>query len=353
MKLFVLLLLSFPILLSAQVVVQSPPPPPMEKNVITDRAEDGTLEFPDVFAEFPGGTVAMQQFISENVQYPKEAIERREQGKVYLSFLVEADGSITSIQVDRGISSLLDTEAIRLVSLMPKWKPGELAGKPARTRCRLPINFTLDDDVAPAAPVQYSSAYPDANPADAKAITDVFAAYKRAMLSDQGSEVAKFVDQNTLDYYDYILEQVRYAVESDVTNLGLVHQLSIVLIRHTASRKDLEKLNGQSLLAYLVNNQRIGKGSLEENTLSVIKSNGTIAQAYIREEEKETSRYFLFHKEKGVWRIDLTTHFDSMQKILEGYTSELNISEKELMVLLLEQITDKKPDDRIWEPLVK
>lgn len=102
------------------------------------------IEFPDVEATFPGGAGAMQQWIGKNVQYPQTSIELGEQGKVYVSFVVEPDGSITGVNIERGVSDDLDREAKRLVRSMPKWSPGEAGGKKARTRCRLPINFTLN-----------------------------------------------------------------------------------------------------------------------------------------------------------------------------------------------------------------
>jgi protein TonB len=124
-------------------VVQTPPPVdigPVEEVKI----EEEIIDFPDVEATFPGGAAAMQKWIAENVQYPQTAIEMNEQGRVYLSFVVEPDGSITNIAVERGVSADLDKEAKRLLRKMPKWAPGEAKGKKARTRCRLPINFTLN-----------------------------------------------------------------------------------------------------------------------------------------------------------------------------------------------------------------
>ncbi len=106
--------------------------------------EEEIIEFPDVEASFPGGPAELQKFIKENVQYPQTSIEMNEQGRVYLSFVVEADGSISNIAVERGVSEDLDREAKRVVRSMPKWNAGESKGKKARTRCRLPINFTLN-----------------------------------------------------------------------------------------------------------------------------------------------------------------------------------------------------------------
>lgn len=106
--------------------------------------EQPIIEYPDLEASFPGGVVALQRWISENVQYPQTSIEMNEQGKVYLSFVVETDGSISNISIERGVSPDLDKEAKRVLRKMPNWEAGEAKGKKARTRCRLPINFTLN-----------------------------------------------------------------------------------------------------------------------------------------------------------------------------------------------------------------
>jgi protein TonB len=102
------------------------------------------IDFPDVEATFPGGPAEMQKWINSNVQYPQTSIEMNEQGRVYLSFVVEPDGSITNVSVERGVSPDLDKEAKRVVRRMPKWTAGEAGGKKVRTRCRLPIIFTLE-----------------------------------------------------------------------------------------------------------------------------------------------------------------------------------------------------------------
>lgn len=94
-------------------------------------------------AEFPGGVKGLQKYINENVMYPESAIDRGEQGKVFMEFVVEKDGSISSIKVKKGLSKDLNKESIRVVKSMPPWIPGYVDGLPARTRCRLPIVYTL------------------------------------------------------------------------------------------------------------------------------------------------------------------------------------------------------------------
>jgi protein TonB len=123
-------------------VVQTPPPVDFGKEEVV--IEEEIIDFPDVEASFPGGAAAMQKWIGDNVQYPQTAIEMNEQGRVYLSFVVESNGSIGGVKIERGVSVDLDREAKRLLRKMPKWTAGEARGRKVRTRCRLPINFTLN-----------------------------------------------------------------------------------------------------------------------------------------------------------------------------------------------------------------
>lgn len=95
-------------------------------------------------ASFPGGARALQEFINSTVQYPQDALEKGISGKVYLSFVVEKDGSLTNIEVARSAHELLDREALRVVRAMPNWIPGESEGRPVRTRTYFPIVFALD-----------------------------------------------------------------------------------------------------------------------------------------------------------------------------------------------------------------
>jgi len=120
------------------------PPPPVEIDIEEEPLPEAEIiDFPDVEAGFPGGAAELQKWIASNVVYPETSIEMEDQGKVYLSFVVESDGSISHISVEKGVSKELDREAKRVVRQMPKWSAGEAGGKKVRTRCRLPIVFTL------------------------------------------------------------------------------------------------------------------------------------------------------------------------------------------------------------------
>ena len=97
-------------------------------------------------AEFPGGDRALLDFLKSNLVYPKVAQDSSIQGRVIVKFTVEKDGSITDVEVARSVYPALDEEAVRVVSMMPKWKPATKKGEPIRCKYILPIFFRLSDE---------------------------------------------------------------------------------------------------------------------------------------------------------------------------------------------------------------
>ena len=121
---------------------------PIEPTVPIDIIEDEIVEeVPFIIVEnmptFPGGEKKMLEYVAKNVKYPQLAKEVGTQGRVFVSFVVEKDGSITNVTILRGIGSGCDEEAIRVVKSMPKWNPGLQCGRAVRVSCNLPINFKL------------------------------------------------------------------------------------------------------------------------------------------------------------------------------------------------------------------
>ncbi len=98
---------------------------------------------PEVEAEYPGGYDALMRFMAENIKYPNLAKESGISGKVYVSFVVEKDGSIGHVKIAREIGGGCGAEAVRVVKAMPKWSPGKQNGRPVRTSYTIPVNFEL------------------------------------------------------------------------------------------------------------------------------------------------------------------------------------------------------------------
>lgn len=165
--------------ITTQDEVKPPPPPPPPKvtdvlNIVeddveleeelviedTEASEDMEVDFSDMqtdeeqeeapvffivedMPEFPGGDAALHKYLATSVDYPVIAQENGIQGRVYVKFVINTDGSVTEVQIARGVDPSLDKEAIRVVKSMPKWKPGKQRGKAVRVSYTVPINFVL------------------------------------------------------------------------------------------------------------------------------------------------------------------------------------------------------------------
>lgn len=150
-----------------------PPPPAPEIEVVDDDVEieeeveiqdveaDATTEIvemppveeeaePDFFTivedmpAFPGGDAALLKYIAENVKYPPIAKENGITGVVYVSYIVDRDGSVKDVKVVRGADPFLDKEAIRVVKTLKGYKPGKQRGKPVPVQFTIPIRFVLN-----------------------------------------------------------------------------------------------------------------------------------------------------------------------------------------------------------------
>lgn len=102
------------------------------------------VEYTDVDAAYVGGHVEMIKFIQVHLEYPEDAIAIGDQGKAYVRFIVERDGSISNVKATGEVGRSIKREAERIVRSFPKWIPGELNGKRVRSYVRLPITFVLD-----------------------------------------------------------------------------------------------------------------------------------------------------------------------------------------------------------------
>jgi protein TonB len=160
--------------------IQAPPPPPqiiesfsivdddikIEDNLIIEDTEtdnrmiidiamvvqtlEKETEEVEVFSivenmpEFPGGELALHRFIANTVKYPLIAMENGIQGKVYVTFVVERDGSVSNVKILKGVDPSLDNEALRVMKMLPKWIPGKQGGKTVRVSYNVPINFVFN-----------------------------------------------------------------------------------------------------------------------------------------------------------------------------------------------------------------
>lgn len=122
-------------LIGSMAVAQSVDATPVEETIYSVVETD---------PEYPGGIDALYKYLVTNAHYPENARQHGIQGTVYITFIIERDGSISNVKVLRSPSDELSAEAVRLVKAMARWKPGKQNGKPVRVQFNLPINFSLD-----------------------------------------------------------------------------------------------------------------------------------------------------------------------------------------------------------------
>ena len=115
-------------------------PPEIEEEEIV---EAEIFKVVEEMPEFPGGAAKMMEFIQKNIKYPMMARESDIQGRVFVNFVVEPNGTITNVTVMRGIGGGCDEEALRVVQSMPNWKPGKQRGSAVRCSFTVPIIFKL------------------------------------------------------------------------------------------------------------------------------------------------------------------------------------------------------------------
>lgn len=123
------------------VVVLGAPVPSMDE--LAQKGTDHVYQAVDEMPQFPGGNRAMMAYIGQNIKYPAEAVAKGIEGRVLVQFVVNKEGDLQDIKVMKSIDPLLDQEAIRVISSMPKWTPGKLKGEAVNIQYVLPIQFNI------------------------------------------------------------------------------------------------------------------------------------------------------------------------------------------------------------------
>jgi TonB family protein len=111
-----------------------------------EETHDDVFMVVEEMPEFPGGTMALLEYLRSNIKYPKECRDNNIQGRVLVSFIVGKDGKITNPEIVLGVDQALDAEAMKVVAAMPEWKPGTQKGEKVRVQYTIPINFRLNKE---------------------------------------------------------------------------------------------------------------------------------------------------------------------------------------------------------------
>jgi len=122
-----------------EVIEEYVAPEVVEEEVV----EQEIFQIVEEMPAFPGGEQKLMEYVAKNIKYPQIARETGIQGRVFVGFVVEPDGSISNVKLLRGIGGGCDEEAMRVIKSLPKWKPGKQRGKAVRVSYQIPVFFKL------------------------------------------------------------------------------------------------------------------------------------------------------------------------------------------------------------------
>lgn len=107
------------------------------------KEQKAPLEIVELQPEFPGGPEALMQYFADSTRYPEQAVADSIEGRVVCRMVIHKDGSVSDVEVLRGVDPLLDAEAIRVIEAMPKWTPGKVKGEAVDAYFSVPVVFRL------------------------------------------------------------------------------------------------------------------------------------------------------------------------------------------------------------------
>lgn len=183
-----------------------------------------------------------------------------------------------------------------------------------------------------------------------KLVNAAFENYKTALTNGNGSEAVKYVNQSTINYFNNILGWVRYADSTQISQARVFDKLMILVVRHKATKEEIQSFDGAGLLAYCISNGLIGKPPISGSTITNIKVADKTATAQIVMKSKPQNFYLQFFEEKN-WKIDLTAIFNDSNTKLQSIASEQHKTETELVLYIIEKNLKKTVTKEIWKPI--
>ncbi|MBO9613031.1 MAG: hypothetical protein J7619_10070 [Dyadobacter sp.] len=184
-----------------------------------------------------------------------------------------------------------------------------------------------------------------------KQVRKTFEDYKSAILNDKGEEAAGLVDTKTINYYGDILEKVKTADSLKVDGLSLMDKLMVLIVRHRIPKEEIMTTNGRQLLVTAIKMGMVGKSSVINNEVGVVKVNGNFASGELLVRGQKTPLAFEFNKENGAWKLDLTAAFPAAQAAFQHLVKESGQPENEYLLSLVELSSGKEATREVWLPV--
>ena len=186
---------------------------------------------------------------------------------------------------------------------------------------------------------------------EVKMIQESFENYRSAILNRKGELAYTLVDINTKKYYEKTINMILHLSEIETKKLSLLNKVNVLMARHRIEPDVLTKMSGKSFFVYAVDNGWIGEESVSNLQIEVVEINDNFAKTHIVTEEGEAPFGFSFRREDGKWRIDLTSMFSISNVAFSKQAENMGVSENEFIFMILESISGKKVESKIWNPI--
>jgi hypothetical protein len=185
-----------------------------------------------------------------------------------------------------------------------------------------------------------------------KLVRTSFENYRSAILNDKGEEAFNCIDSRTVKYYSDMLELVKNADSTEVSNLSLMDKMMVLTIRYRVPKEEVLTLDGKGLFIYAVESGMVGKNSVANNSIGEITIDKEFAKGQFISNGKKSPLYFHFYKEDEQWKVDLTSIFPMTNIVFKQLAEKSGLSENEYVFTLIEMITGTKPGNEIWNKLI-
>lgn len=185
----------------------------------------------------------------------------------------------------------------------------------------------------------------------AREVAGCFAAYKDAILSQQGEAAVDRLSRNTVDEFENYVGMALGAEREELEALSLINRMQVILMRHRIPLETLRELTGRSAVVYAVDRDWIGKDEVIRTELGEVSIHGDRATAEVIIGGQVAPNRFQFRREYGSWRFDLLPLLRDGNTAMKYAAQQAGMDEDEFLFLLLESVTGERVDDSIWTPL--
>lgn len=187
---------------------------------------------------------------------------------------------------------------------------------------------------------------------DSIAVIKCFDRYKKALQEKNGAEVYRLLDKNTVEWYAYMLEKIKFADSMEVSELNLNDKMTVLATRLNINRDSILQFDARTFCIYSINKSVLGGNSAASVKIQTVSVNGQKAKALVHATPQGDSILFEFNQENGSWKFNLSSIFKETELLLKKYLSDNGMSENEYALHTLEIISNKKPTNTLWKPLV-